>query len=90
MNQTLFKGTDLAGFCGCDLKTIHNWADKGKIEHFRTPGRHLRFKPEDVKTFLEKYGYPIPDEVTKALESTVGTSAAIETTGDPHSKPEAT
>ena len=44
-----------------DLKTIHNWADKGEIRHFRTPGRHLRFRRLDVLDFLRKYGYPIPD-----------------------------
>ncbi|HQK16838.1 MAG TPA: response regulator, partial [Polyangiaceae bacterium] len=44
-----------------DLKTIHNWADKGEIRHFRTPGRHLRFRRLDVLDFLRKYGYPIPE-----------------------------
>ncbi len=44
-----------------DLKTIHNWADKGEIPHFRTPGRHLRFRRLDVLDFLRKYGYAIPD-----------------------------
>ena len=39
----LFTASDVARFCQVDLKTIHNWADKGEIRHFRTPGRHLRF-----------------------------------------------
>jgi len=34
-----------------------------KIRHFRTPGRHLRFRRLDVLDFLRKYGYPIPDEL---------------------------
>lgn len=61
-----FTATDLAGFCGVDLKTIHNWVNKGKVPHFRTPGRHLRFKPADVKGFLEGFGYDVPSAVIEA------------------------
>jgi excisionase family DNA binding protein len=59
----LFTASEFADFCQVDLKTIHNWADKGEIRHFRTPGRHLRFRRLDVLDFLRKYGYPIPDEL---------------------------
>ncbi|HVZ37551.1 MAG TPA: response regulator, partial [Polyangiaceae bacterium] len=51
----------VAKFCQVDLKTIHNWADRGEIRHFRTPGRHLRFRRVDVLDFLRKYGYPVPE-----------------------------
>ena len=57
----LFTASDVARFCQVDLKTIHNWADKGEIKHFRTPGRHLRLRRVDVLDFLRKYGYPIPE-----------------------------
>lgn len=57
----LFTASEFARFCQVDLKTIHNWADKGEIRHFRTPGRHLRFRRLDVLDFLRKYGYPIPE-----------------------------
>ncbi|MGZ3420035.1 MAG: response regulator [Polyangiales bacterium] len=57
----LFTASDVARFCQVDLKTIHNWSDKGEIPHFRTPGRHLRFRRLDVLDFLRKYGYAIPD-----------------------------
>ena len=57
----LFTASDVARFCQVDLKTIHNWADKGEVRHFRTPGRHLRFRRLDVLDFLRKYGYPIPE-----------------------------
>lgn len=59
--QELFTASDVARFCQVDLKTIHNWADKGEIRHFRTPGRHLRFRRLDLLDFLRKYGYPIPE-----------------------------
>jgi excisionase family DNA binding protein len=59
----LFTASQIARFCQVDLKTIHNWADRGQISHFRTPGRHLRFRRPHVLDFLRKYGYPIPDEL---------------------------
>ncbi len=57
----LFTASQLARFCQVDLKTIHNWADKGDVRHFRTPGRHLRFRRNDVIEFLRKFGYPVPE-----------------------------
>lgn len=43
----------VARMIGVDLKTVHNWVVKGKIKHFRTPGRHLRFYFWDVMDFIE-------------------------------------
>jgi len=62
-SKELFTASQIARFCQVDLKTIHNWADRGQIRHFRTPGRHLRFRRPHVLDFLRKYGYPIPDEL---------------------------
>ncbi|MGB8329217.1 MAG: helix-turn-helix domain-containing protein [Polyangiales bacterium] len=61
--KDLFTASEIARFCQVDLKTIHNWADRGQIPHFRTPGRHLRFRRPHVLDFLRKYGYPIPHEL---------------------------
>ena len=61
--KDLFTASQIARFCQVDLKTIHNWADRGQISHFRTPGRHLRFRRPHVLDFLRKYGYPIPEEL---------------------------
>lgn len=60
----LFTAAQLAKFCAVDQKTIHNWVDKGSIEAFRTPGRHLRFKAASVVAFMQKYGYDVPPEVS--------------------------
>ena len=57
------KATDLARICQVDLKTVHNWVGRGYIAHFRTPGRHLRFAPDDVRDFLKKHGYPVPEQL---------------------------
>lgn len=50
----------VADLCGVELKTVHNWASEGRIRHFRTPGRHLRFQASDVVAFLDDCGYQVP------------------------------
>ena len=62
----VFSATQVAKFCRVDLKTIHNWANRGKIRGFRTPGRHLRFRRMDVLDFLRAYEFPIPDALRHA------------------------
>ncbi|HEX7602559.1 MAG TPA: response regulator [Polyangiaceae bacterium] len=71
----LFTASDVARFCQVDLKTIHNWADKGEIRHFRTPGRHLRFRRLEVLDFLRKFGYPIPDVLRMGKPKVVAVDA---------------
>jgi len=58
--KELYVASELADICKVDLKTIHNWVDKGHLPAFRTPGRHLRFKAADVLAFVQKFGYPVP------------------------------
>jgi excisionase family DNA binding protein len=98
-SKELFTASEVAKFCQVDLKTIHNWADRGEIRHFRTPGRHLRFRRVDVLDFLRKYGYPVPealkqgrtrvhviDEDAATLESlaqTLGTRFDVRTFSEP-------
>jgi excisionase family DNA binding protein len=62
----LYTGQDVARFCEVDLKTVHHWADRGKIPHYRTEGRHLRFRRNDLVRFLRGHGYPIPDDLADA------------------------
>ena len=79
----LFTASEVARFCHVDLKTIHNWVEKGEIRHFRTPGRHLRFRRLDILDFLHKYGYPVPESLrggklrVAVLDSDLGVLAAV-------------
>lgn len=59
----LYTAQDVARFCEVDLKTIHHWADAGKIAHHRTEGRHLRFRRNHVLVFLRLHGYPIAEQI---------------------------
>lgn len=68
--EKLLTASDLATLCEVDLKTIHNWVDRGRIAHFRTPGRHLRFRATDVAEFLRAWGYSVPRELARASART--------------------
>jgi excisionase family DNA binding protein len=63
----------VAEMCGVELKTVHNWVAEGRLEHFRTPGRHLRFHPEAVHAFLRGLGYAATPPQRRVM---VGASAA--------------
>jgi excisionase family DNA binding protein len=70
VREKLLTASDLAALCEVDLKTIHNWVDRGRIAHFRTPGRHLRFRAADVAEFLRAWGYSVPRELARASART--------------------
>jgi excisionase family DNA binding protein len=61
----------LARFCEVDLKTVHNWANRGKVPFWRTPGRHLRFRRLDVVDFLRAYGFSLPEALRAARPDVV-------------------
>lgn len=63
---SVYTAQALADFCEVDLKTVHHWAERGKVTHFRTEGRHLRFRRNDVVRFLRAHGYPLPDALVRA------------------------
>lgn len=45
---------DASAFLGVHYTTVRNWADRGEIRVFRTPGGHRRFSVEDLRAFLEE------------------------------------
>jgi excisionase family DNA binding protein len=73
--RRLLTATQVAAFCSVDLKTIHNWADRGKIRGWRTSGRHLRFRRLDVVDFLRAYGFVIPDVLRESRPRVVAVDA---------------
>jgi excisionase family DNA binding protein len=81
-DMKLLTASDVAELCEVDLKTIHNWVERGCIPHFRTPGRHLRFQAVDVAKFLREWGYAIPKrfymQVAQALVVVGGKEAAAQ------------
>ncbi|PIE05712.1 MAG: hypothetical protein CSA75_03335 [Sorangium cellulosum] len=70
-DMKLLTASNVATLCEVDLKTIHNWVDRGCIPHFRTPGRHLRFRAIDIANFLRAWGYTIPRKFYSQIAHTV-------------------
>jgi hypothetical protein len=71
----------VADFCEVDLKTVHHWVTRGKVAHFRTEGRHLRFRRNDVVRFLRAHAYPLPDALVRArpaIAFALGPSAFVD------------
>ncbi len=61
--EPIFVASQVANIWDVDLKTVHNWVERGDIEAFCTPGRHLRFRRRSLLHFLRRYNMAIPDEL---------------------------
>lgn len=61
--EPIFVASQVAKIWGVDLKTVHNWVDRGDIEAFRTPGRHLRFRRRALLHLLRRYDKDVPEGV---------------------------
>ena len=58
---------------GVHYTTLRNWADKGAIPVFRTPGGHRRFSAEDLRRFLEQRGQETAiTDATALIDAAVG------------------
>ncbi len=51
----LLKSGEVARKLQVSCKTLRSWCDEGSgPAHIRTPGGHIRFRPEDVESWLHK------------------------------------
>ncbi len=62
--EPIYVASQVAAIWGVDLKTIHGWVERGDIEAFRTPGRHLRFRRRALLHFLRRYDQAIPPSLS--------------------------
>ncbi|MBN2196602.1 MAG: helix-turn-helix domain-containing protein [Polyangiaceae bacterium] len=68
MEQQSFQSSrmtagDVSRAVRVDLKTVHNWVQRGLLRGSRTRGGHLRFLRTEVVRFLRTRGRPVPAEV---------------------------
>jgi hypothetical protein len=61
--EPIYVASQVANIWDVDLKTVHNWVERGDIEAFCTPGRHLRFRRRSLLHFLRRYNMAIPEEL---------------------------
>lgn len=60
-------------FLGVHYTTLRNWADKGEIRVFRTPGGHRRFSVADLRRFLdERVGHAVVADSDALVSIAVG------------------
>ena len=57
---TVYKASQM---CQASSKSIINWIEAGHIKAYKTVGGHRRIRREDLITFMQRQGIPIPDEV---------------------------
>lgn len=51
----LLSAGEVARLAQVSLRAVRGWADKGKLESFRTLGGHRRFREDDVAALLRTY-----------------------------------
>lgn len=56
--KTLLTTGDIAAHCQVTYQTASNWIHSGKLEAFRTPGRHQRIHQAEFERFLAEHGMP--------------------------------
>jgi len=69
--KTLLTTGDIAAHCQVTYQTANNWIRSGKLDAFRTPGRHQRIRLAEFERFLSEHGMP-PFEQPAAGPAAVG------------------
>jgi excisionase family DNA binding protein len=56
----------IADYCLVSRTTVRRWIQEAKLSAIRLPSRHYRVSSEDFKSFLNKYGIPIREELLRS------------------------
>ncbi len=62
-DKAVFTTFETAKLCHVSPLSIINWVNAGRLSAFRTPGGHRRIRREDLITFMQDNGIPLPDEL---------------------------
>lgn len=66
MGDDVLTTGQVAEMCNVSVRTVCNWADNLGLRSYRVPGStHRRIQAKELVLFLESYGNPIPDELTR-------------------------
>ena len=55
-----------ARYLGVAQSTIRKWSDSGRVRAFKTPGRHRRYRRDDLDAFLQRSA---PESAARARSS---------------------
>jgi excisionase family DNA binding protein len=56
MSSKLLTVTDLSDHLGVPVNTLYQWRTKGYGPTGRRIGKHVRYRPEDVDSWVEQQG----------------------------------
>jgi excisionase family DNA binding protein len=56
MSSKLLTVSDLSDHLGVPVNTLYQWRTKGYGPTGRRIGKHVRYRPEDVDTWVEQQG----------------------------------
>ena len=65
----LLKAREIAGLLAVDTKTIHNWANEGKIPVALRTGRTVRFRLCEVTESLSQATYALQQQKMKRWQA---------------------
>jgi excisionase family DNA binding protein len=65
MASQVFTTFDVAKLCGVFHTTVINWANKGKIKAYVTPGGHRRILLKDLVDFMTRFDIPVPEDLSR-------------------------
>lgn len=60
-----FNTSETASFCHVSPDTIRDWANRGMLKTFRTPGGHRRIERGELIRFLKSQGMPVDPELSE-------------------------
>lgn len=61
--KQVFTTGEVADLLHIHQTTVIDWAKKGFVKSYRTPGGHRRIEKESLLTFLHVHKMPIPAEL---------------------------
>lgn len=53
-SEKLWSVSDLAAYCGVPIATVYQWSHRNTGPRALKIGRHLRFRPSDVRSWEEQ------------------------------------
>ncbi|MHB1050013.1 MAG: MerR family transcriptional regulator [Bacteroidota bacterium] len=59
MSEIFFNTHEVAQMLQVDKSTVKRWTDEGKLQCFRTPGGHRKFRTDDVYNFMSTFHYGV-------------------------------
>lgn len=55
---------EIAKLCGVSPTTVIRWIDSGMLPAFKLPSGHRRARYAEVRSFLERFEMPVPENET--------------------------